>query len=210
MRIAVFGATGGTGRQVIQQACAAGHEVVAVVRDPDRLGESLPRLSVVRADVMDPATFTSAIEGCDAVVSALGSRAGRVPTTICADGTASIVRAMRTAGVGRLVVVSAGTVTTAGDGPLTRLVLKPLLGRLFAHTIADKRRMEEAVRASGLQWMIVRPPRLTDGPRTGAYRSAVGRNVRGALRVSRADLAHFILQCLQDHRSVNAALGIGD
>ena len=210
MRIALFGATGGTGRQFIRQACAAGHEVTAVVRDPARLTESPPGLTILRADVMDPAAIGPAIDGRDAVVSALGSRAGRVPTTLCADSATSIVQAMHTAGVRRLVVVSAGTVTTDGDGPLTRLVMKPLLGRLLKHTITDKRRMEEVVRASGLHWTILRPPMLTDGPRTGAYRSAIGHNVRGALRVSRADLADCLLQCLTEHRAVNAAMSIGN
>ncbi|MBP2707809.1 SDR family oxidoreductase [Microbispora sp. RL4-1S] len=209
MKIALFGATGGTGRQLILQACDAGDEVTAVVRDPARLPESHPRLTVLRADVMDPATLGPAVEGCDAVVSALGSRDGRVPTSVCADGTAAIVGAMRAARVRRLVVVSAGTLTTDGDGPLTRLIVKPLLGNLFKHTIADKRRMEEVVRASGLEWTIVRPPRLTDGPHTGVYRSAVDRNVRGALRVSRADLADCVLRCLVDQEPIDAAVSLG-
>jgi putative NADH-flavin reductase len=132
----------------------------------------------------------------------------RVPTTVCADSAASIALAMRNAGVRRLVVVSAGTLTTDGDGPLTRLVMKPLLGKLLKHTIADKRRMEAVVRASGLDWTILRPPMLTNGPHTGAYRSAIDHNVRGALRISRADLADCILQCL-DHGPINAAISIG-
>jgi putative NADH-flavin reductase len=132
-----------------------------------------------------------------------------VPTTVCADGATSIIRAMHGISVRRLVVVSAGTLTADGDGPLMRLVMKPLLGRLLKHTIADKRRMEEVVRASGLGWTILRLPMLTDGPRTGAYRSAIDHNVRGALRVSRADLADCILRCLTDHTAVNAVISIG-
>lgn len=210
MKIALFGATGGAGRQIIRQACDAGHEVTAVVRDPARLTASHPHLTVLRADVMDPTAIGSAISGRDAVVSALGSRDGRVPTTVCTDSAASIIQAMRAEGVRRLVVVSAGTLTTDGDGPLTRLVLKPMLGNLLKHTIADKRRMEEVVRASGLEWTIVRPPMLTNGPRTGAYRSAIDRNVRGAMRASRADLADCILRCLAAHEPLNAAISIGN
>jgi putative NADH-flavin reductase len=209
MRITLFGATGGTGRQFIQQASAAGHDVTAVVRDPDRLAESHPRLQVLRADVMDPVAIESAVADRDAVVSAIGSRAGRVPTTVCADSATSIIMAMRSAGVRRLVVVSAGTLTTEGDGPLMRLVMKPLLGKLLEHTILDKRRMEEIVRASGLDWTILRPPMLTDAPHTGVYRSAINRNVRGALRVSRADVADCVLRCLTDHAAINAAISIG-
>jgi putative NADH-flavin reductase len=210
MKIALFGATGGTGRQIIRQACDAGHEVTAVVRDPARLTQSHPHLTVLRADVMDPAAIGPAISGRDAVVSALGSRDGRVPTTICTDSATSITQAMHTEGVQRLVVVSAGTLTTDGDKPLTRLILKPVLGTVFKHTIADKRRMEDLIRASGLEWTIVRPPRLTNGPRTGAYRSAINRNVRGATRVSRADLADCILHCLAQHDPLHAAISIAN
>jgi putative NADH-flavin reductase len=209
MKIALFGATGGTGRAVIEAAREGGHEVTAVVRDPSRLPASPPQLQVCTADVLDPAAILPAIAGCDAVVSAIGSRAGRVPTTLCTDSATSIVAAMRSAGVTRLVVVSAGTLTTAGDGTLMRLVLKPLVRHLFADTITDKRGMEAVVRASGLAWTIVRPPRLTDGPRTGAYRTAVERNVRGALRISRADLADCILSSLTDPRALDAAISIG-
>ncbi|GAA4586655.1 SDR family oxidoreductase [Planotetraspora phitsanulokensis] len=210
MKITLFGATGGTGGQVIRQACDAGHEVTAVVRDPARLTESHPRLTVLQADVMDPAAIGPAVNGRDAVVSALGSRDGRAPTTVCTDSMTSITQAMHAEGVRRLVVISAGTLTTDGDGPLTRLILKPMLGNLLKHTIADKRRMEDVVRASDLEWTIVRPPMLTNGPRTAAYRSAVDRNVRGGMRISRADLADCVLRCLADQGPINAAIAIGD
>ncbi len=210
MKVTVFGASGGTGREFIRQACDAGYEVTAVVRDPGRVRVSHPGLYVVRADVMDPAAIGPVIAGSDAVVSALGSRTGRVPTTVCADGATSIVRAMRGAGARRLVVVSAGTLTTDGDGPVTRLLVKPLLGRLLRHTIADKRQMEDVVRSSGLDWTIVRPPMLTDGPHTGTYRIAIDRNVRGALRVSRADLADCMLRCLTEPGFAKVAVAIGD
>jgi len=209
MKITLFGATGGTGLQIAQQACQAGHQVTAVVRDPARLAIDHTELTVVRADVMDPAAVAEAIHGRDAVVSALGSRAGRVPTSICTDGATSIIKSMQAEGVRRLVVLSAGVVTTDGDGPLTRLLLKPLLGRLLAHTTIDKRHMEAVVRASGLDWTIVRPPRLTDTPRTGTYRTAADRNVAGGLRISRADLADCVLRCLANPTTAHAAISVG-
>jgi putative NADH-flavin reductase len=211
MKIALFGATGGTGQQIIRQACDAGHDVTAVVRDPARLTQSHPLLTVLPADVLDPAAIGPAVSGTDAVVSALGSRDGRAPTTFCADSAASVIRAMRAEGVRRLVVVSAGTLPTEGDGPVTRLILKPMLSALLLkHTIADKRQMEAIVGASGLEWTIVRPPMLTDGPRTGKYRSAVDRNVRGGMRISRADLADCVLRCLARHEPIHAAISIGN
>ncbi|SCL56098.1 Putative NADH-flavin reductase [Micromonospora eburnea] len=189
----MFGASGGTGRLLTAQAAAAGHQVVAVVRDPARV--TAADVTVARADIMDPATFTAAIRGCDAVVSLLGPGPVRGETTLRSRGTRSIVTAMRDAGVRRLVVVTAAGHTTDGDGPLTRFVLKPVLGALLRESFADMRRAEEVVRHSGLDATVVRPPRLTDGPRTGTYRTAVGHNVRGGLRLSRADLADFLLRC---------------
>lgn len=81
---------------------------------------------------------------------------------------------------------------------------------MFEHATADKRRMEDVVRASGLDWTIVRPPRLTDGPRTGTYRTATDRNVRGGLRLSRADLADYVLRCLTDRGPTRAAISIAN
>ncbi len=186
MRLKVFGATGGTGRQLLDQACGAGHEVTAVVRDPSRLLPPHPQLTVVSTDVMDPAAIGPAIAGQDAVVSAIGPRNRRAPSTVCADSAFSIIQAMRAEGVQRLVVVSAsGMHIDDGDGPLTRLVVKPILNTVLKHSFADLRRMEGLVRASGLEWTILRPPMLTDGPRTGTYRSAVDHNMRGGIRVSR-------------------------
>jgi putative NADH-flavin reductase len=90
-----------------------------------------------------------------------------------------------------LIVVSNSGRITVGDGLLTRLIVKPILRRLLQHTFADMRRMEDLVRASELDWTIVRPPMLTDGRRTGAYRTAINHNVRGGMRISRADLADW-------------------
>lgn len=196
MRITVFGATGGTGRLLIGQARAAGHQVTAVVRDPARLTGTPHEVTVAQIDVMNPAAVAAAIRGCDVVVSTLGPGAVRAPTTVRSHATASIVEAMRAEGVRRLVVVTAAGITTDGDGPLTRLLLKPVLGAVLRHSFADMRRTEDVVRSSGLDWTIVRPPRLTDGPHTGSYRTAVNRNVGGGLRISRADLADCILRCV--------------
>ncbi|MFG2057581.1 NAD(P)-dependent oxidoreductase [Micromonospora sp. NPDC048930] len=197
MRLAVFGASGGTGRLLVARAATAGHQVVAVVRDPARLGVVAPGVTVLPADVTDRAAVAAAVRDCDAVVSLLGPGAVRGPTTVRGDATATVVAAMRDTGVRRLVVVTAAGHTTAGDGPLVRFLLKPLLSALLRHSFADMRRTEEIVRGSGLDWTLVRPPRLTDGPATGTYRTAVDRNVRGGLRLSRADLSDVVLRCVE-------------
>jgi putative NADH-flavin reductase len=209
MKITVFGATGGTGEQVVRQACAAGHDVTAVVRDPARLSFQAPALQVVRVDVMDPAAIGPTVAGRDAVVSAIGSRQGRSPTTVCADSARAIIAAMSRQGTRRLVVVSnSGMHTDDQDGVVVRTVVKPLLGRVLKYAYADMQRMEELVRAADLDWTIVRPPRLTNAAPTNTYRTAVNKNIPGGSVISRADLAAHILHCLTDPTTIRAAVSV--
>ncbi len=208
MKLTVFGATGGTGMQVVEQGLAAGHEVRAVVRDATRLAIDRPGLEVVVADVMDPATIVDAVTGSDAVVSTIGTRSGRAPTTVCADSSRSIVEAMHKAGTRRLIVVSGTGPFDEGEGPGMRYILKPI-GRLFLKNVfADFVAMEKIMRASGLDWTIVRPSRLTDKPLTGHYRTRRDLNVRRNFTVSRADVAHLILAVSGDDDTYGAAIYI--
>lgn len=208
MRLTVFGATGGTGSAVVRHALEVGDHVTAVVRDPARLAVPADSgLDVVTAGLDDPDRLVSAIEGADAVLSALGPR-GRGPTTVCADGIEVIMAAMRRAEVTRLVAVSASGAHTAGDGVLIRTFAKPLLGRVLRHPFADMLAMEERIRASALDWTIVRPPRLTNGAHTGNVRSRVDANVRGAFSITRADLADFLLRTVDDRALVRRAVSV--
>lgn len=210
MRLTIFGATGRTGTHLVRQALEEGHDVTAVVRDPARLDvPAHERLRVVTAQVTDPASATSAIEGADAVLSALGPL-GRAPSTICEEGNRSIIAAMGKTGVRRLVVCSAaGPFPDAGDGPFTRYVVKPLiLDRILKHAFADLRRGERVVEACDLDWTIVRPPQLTGKPATGRYRTRTGLGIRGALRISRADLAIAMLALITDDASVRRHVSV--
>lgn len=199
MRLTIFGATGGTGKELVEQALAAGHDVTAVVRDPKRLPiSSHGRLHVVTADVMDPVALVPTVEKADAVVSALGPR-GWGPTSVSADSAHSIVQAMQKAGVTRLITVSGSIVDDTGNGMFMRFGPKPLARRTFLRAVCiDMRAAEEEVHASDLDWTIVRPPRLTDKTRTGTYRTGVERNIRWGAVITRADLATSILDLLAD------------
>lgn len=203
MKLTILGATGGIGREFVDQACAAGHDVTAVVRSPGAL-DPRPHLTVVGQGELD-----SAIAGRDAVLTAIGPR-GRGPTTVQTDTTTTIIAAMRAAGVRRLVCVSNSGMHTDGDGPLTKALVKPILRGMLRHGFADMRGMEEVVVASGLDWTILRPPRLTNGRHTGTYRTEVNRNVRGGMQVSRADVADCMLRCLTDPAAVRAAISISN
>ncbi|MEV0617436.1 NAD(P)H-binding protein [Nonomuraea sp. NPDC050404] len=210
MRITVFGATGGTGLELLRQGLDLAHEVTAVVRDAARLPAELrDRLDVVEADVMDPEAIAPAVRGRDAVLSAMGARDSG-PTTVHSASTAAILAAMDGAGCRRLLLVSAGGLEAdAGDGPFTRYVLKPfLIQRLFRHSYADLARAEGLLRASGADWTIVRPARLTDAGRTNRYRTARDLAVRGGLSTTRADLADCMLALMGDRASIRHVISV--
>ena len=213
MKLTVFGASGGTGSEVTSQALDAGHEVLAVVRDPARLRISHPNLTVVTADVLRSAEIRDAVAGRDAVISALGhsrrpaERKATAHSTLCADSARSITAAMRATGSRRLVIVSASGPYTDGDGPVLHYVIKPIVGRFLKGAWADLVAMEEVVRASGLDWTVLRPPQLTDKPVTGRYRTRLDANARG-LRVSRADVAHLALAVADDPDTYRTAISL--
>ena len=197
MRIAVFGATGGTGRQLVTQALGAGHELTVCVRKPDAVTD--PRLRVLAGDILDPATAAAAIAGADAVVSALGIGYSRAPTTVYSQGTANIIGAMHSAGVRRLICISSSGVESFPGTPLLMRAMHTLVLRnLLRHPYADMRVMERAIAASELDWTIVRAARLTNSGRRARYRTAVERSAGRGLSISRADLAGYILSHLDD------------
>jgi putative NADH-flavin reductase len=221
MKLTIFAATGGIGRQVLEQAIAAGHDVTAVVRNPTTLP---PGVRVVTADLAaaDPAALASAVAGADAVVSGLGPRSAS-ETGIASCGTRAIVRAMQATGVRRIVVVSAAPVGTVpspgrpkppkhdpGDGFFMRNLFSPLAKVALRKHFADFALMEDILRDSGLDWTVVRPPRLNDRPLTGRYRTADGQNLRGGWLISRADVAHLVLRSLEQPETINHVLGIAN
>jgi len=222
MKITIFAATGGIGRQALDQAIAAGHDVTVVVRNPRNLAATPAR--VVTADLADadPAALSSAVNGADAVLSCLGSVSkADAEAGIARRGTLAITAAMRAAGVRRIVVVSAAPVGTVpsparpapprydpGDGFLMRHLLNPIVKVAFRASYADVAQMEDVLRASDLDWTVVRPPRLTDKPLTGTYRMAYDQNVRRGLSISRADVAHVMLRVLAEPQTIRRTVSL--
>lgn len=199
MKLTVFGATGGTGEQVVRQALAAGHHVTAIARRPQAIAVTHPNLSVVQGDVLDPAWHGAGIDAAGAVLSALGTHAMRQPTTVYSQGTAAIITAMARSGVARFVGVSAIPLTPGTEkSPLERRVVHPLLHRFFGGGYDDMRQMERLLADSQVTWTIFRPARLTNGPRTARYRTAHDRRLPRAWSISRADLASAMLAALND------------
>lgn len=190
----MFGATGGTGRALLDLAPAAGHEVTAFVRDPDKLGAPRAGVRVVRGDVLDEAQVTEAVRGHDAVLSALGTRPWR-HVDICSGGTRVIAAAMRAAGVRRLIVLSSQGVGGSPMGTFGSLGAAMFLRKAFA----DKQAMEDELAHTDLDWTIVRPGLLTNGKPRGTWRVADDNSLVGG-RIARADVAAFMLAQLASDR----------
>ena len=207
MKIVVFGATGGTGRELVEQALHRRHHVTAQARTPEKLaGFEHPELEVVRGDVLHPQSVERAVVGQEAVVCAIGVGAER--TTLREDGTRNIVNAMENHDVSRLVCLSAlGVGDSRANLPFfTKYVV---VGIFLRHAFADHERQERIVRDSSLAWTIVRPPHLKSGPRTGEYQHGFPptyRKIRA--QVSRADVADFMLRQLTDDTYIRRTPGI--
>ena len=205
MQIAVFGATGGTGQQVVQQALAAGHSVSALVRDPSRLAAQDERLTVVEGDVLDRAKVDETVSGADAVIVSLGNTSNN-PDYIVSRGTEVIVDSMTAAGKPmRLIVVSSLGVGESRDQ--VPFAFKMLMNTVLKKAMDDKERQEALVKASGFDWIIVRPGGLTNGPATGSYKAGVDVKLTAG-QVSRADVAAFVLLQLDDDTYLRQAPAI--
>lgn len=197
MKIAIFGASGRTGRHLVDQTLAQGHSVVALVRDPAKLPVSHANLTTIKGDASDAAAVERAIAGSDAVISALGQVKGS-PKDIQTTATRNIVAAMERHGVRRLVSLTGAGVPASQDQPkLIDRIIKFALVTLSGDVLRDAEAHTAVIRSSNLDWVIVRGPMLTDAPRTGAYRVGwVG--VGTSSRITRADLADFMLTQIDD------------
>ncbi len=189
MKLALFGATGATGRHLLEQALTRGHHVTALARDAASLPTDHPGLTVVLGHIAQPEAVLRVVRGQDAVISVLGVRDGG-PVTICSDGARAIIAAMRTAGTRRLIALSAyGASETRHASLLIRFVRA-----VIADKMRDKDAMEALVRDSGLDWTLVRPPILTNGAASGTYRAGAAPRMAAFARIARADVAHFLLR----------------
>ncbi len=202
MKIIVFGASGGTGIEIVKQALDSGHLVTAFVRSPARLEITHPHLSLFPGDVLDTAAVEQAVAGHDAVISALGPAR---PAVVGMMQTAAnnILAAMKKHGIRRLVSMTGAGVRDPQDQPgLLDHVMKALLTLLAGDVLSDSAANVDILRTSGLDWTIVRFPRLTNGPRTGKYRVGYLGKDSGS-QLSRADGAAFVLKELGEGKYIH-------
>ncbi|MDN5286747.1 MAG: hypothetical protein JWR38_3021 [Mucilaginibacter sp.] len=197
-KILVFGASGGTGKKFVEQALKAGHSVTAIIRNPDAFAVQHQNLKIIKGDVLEPANYSKHFEENDAVISCLG-----IPkiqqTTLYSAGMAGIVSSMEKTGLKRIICISSGALDIPSNSSfIMNFLLKNVLQRLYRPIYSDMRLMEKILKNSTLDWTIVRAPKLTDGKQTGKYRDITGLPLRGIPKISRADLAAFMLKHLTD------------
>ena len=196
MHVSIFGASGRTGRPLVQQALAAGHAVTALVRTPEAFPLTHANLTVVQGDATDPAAVRAAIpDGTDAVFVALGHADGS-PKDVLTMSTRHILAAMEASGVRRIVNLTGGGVASPKDPPfLPAKIVRGIMRVVAGPLLKDSERQHALLAQSGLDWTNVRGPRLTEGPETGE--SEVGYLKLGPASVSRADVARFMLNAAE-------------
>ncbi|MEI6683742.1 MAG: NAD(P)-binding oxidoreductase [Bacteroidota bacterium] len=194
MKIAVFGATGKTGILIVYQALNQGHEVTAFARDPSKVTIRHTHLRIVKGDVTEMEMVKQAVTGQDAVLCALGVAKNKPGTTL-SEGTRNILTAMETEGVRRFICMSSAGILGNDAGFWFGRIFMPLF---LNHIFEDKKRQAEVIKASALEWVIIRPTALTDSPKTNTYKINPG--VPTSTTVPRADVADFMLKLITDKR----------
>jgi putative NADH-flavin reductase len=196
MRLLILGATGATGQQLVKQSLEQHHQVTVLVRDPSKLSVSHKNLTVIKGDILNKEILLSALEGTDAVISALGAGSSLKSYNLISNAVNTLVQAMNAKGINRLIFISAFGV---GQTFKQANFFQKIIYRLFLKNIfADKEKGDMLIRNSNLEWTLVYPVVLTNGPQTGKYIAGEKLPMKGLPKISRADVAEFMLKQLTD------------
>ena len=200
MKVLIIGATGATGKILMREALAMGHEVTALARNPSAVAPEDHHLRVLQGNALEVSSVEAAVAGQDAVLSALGTSSTR-PTTLFSESTHNVIGAMDKHGVRRLVCITGvGVGDSKGHvGFLYDRIIRPFVVR---NVYEDKERQEEEIKRSDLEWVIVRPAQLTDEPAKGEYEVYL-KGSYTATKISRADVAAFMLAQLTEDTYVH-------
>lgn len=208
MKLLVLGATGGIGQEIVRQAAERNHKVTAFVRAPERLKSIPARFGVIQGDPLSTAELACAMQDHDAVLSGFGPRVpiAKSDSTLLHRFGVALSDAMKKVGIRRAVIVSTAFLFRDAILPPANLV-----GRLFfPDMVADASEMESFFQKSGLEWTLVRPPRLTDRPRGGRYRVREGHLPSFGFTISRADVAAFMIRTAEKHAFIRQVVGISN
>jgi len=208
VRVVILGATGGTGMELIRQSLAAGHAVTTFVRKPEPLKTFYGRIDLRTGDLLHQETMARVLEGHDAVLSGFGPRVpvAKLDEHLLRDFATVLTGAMQQSGVRRAVLISTAFLFKDSVFPPTHLLGK----MLFPSVVKDSAALESIVQSSGLDWTIVRPPQLTDRPRTGRYRERIGHLPRFGFKISRADVADYFVKALPQESLIQKVVGISN
>jgi len=209
MKLTIFGATGKTGRFLVEQALAKGHTVTALARSPDKLAVHHDLLKVIQGDIRDSEKVSQAVAGADAVISVLGPTSNKPEMTV-SRGMDNILAAMRQHGVRRLIQSAGAGVRDPQDQPtVVHAFFGGLVRLLSPNVVKDMELVVEKVRGSGLDWTVVRVPMLTQDPATGRIREGyVGKDI--GPRLSRADMADYLLRQVESKTYLGQAPAISN
>lgn len=208
MKLMVLGATGGIGLEIMRQAVDRGHKVTAFVRAPERLKSIAARFGVIQGDPLSSTELARALEDQDAILSGFGPRVpiAKTDATLLHRFGVALSDAMRNVGIRRAVIISTAFLFKDSIIPPTNLV-----GRLFfPNMVADATEMESFFQKSGLDWTLVRPPRLTDQPRRNRYRVREGHLPGFGFTISRADVAAFMIKTAENGAFIQKVVGISN
>lgn len=208
MKLLVLGATGGIGQEIVRQAAERNHQVTAFVRAPERLKSIAARFGVIQGDPLNSAELERVMEDQDAILSGFGPRVpiAKTDATLLHRFGVALSDAMRKVGIRRAVIVSTAFLFKDSIIPPTNLV-----GRLFfPNMVADASEMESFFQKSGLDWTLVRPPRLTNGSRRGRFRVREGHLPGFGFMISRADVAAFMIKTAENRSFIQKVVGISN
>ena len=212
MRLTVFGATGGVGRELATQALDARHHVTAYVRNPGKLDLTHPNLTVIAGHLTDREAVQRAVRGANAVISALGPSLDRKATGMpLLDGTRTILDAMAAEGLERYIGIATPSLRDLRDTPSLLGIIVPIMGRtLLPRASRELLAMSQVITDSPLDWTIARFTRPTNGTRTGAIRAGYLGKDHIRASITRADIATFLLAQTTDTRFHRAAPAISN
>ncbi len=207
MNLVIFGASGRTGRRLIEQALEQGHSVTAFARTPGKIQARHERLHILQGDIHDPQAVEQAVAGQDVVLCALGRNRGE-PTGLLAEGTRNILQAMEKHAVRRIICVSAAGFMGERAGFLIGKILFWYFGRYLTKLFETMKLQYQELEKSSLEWIAVRPILLDEGPRKGKYRLALEGIPHKGYRINTGDVADFMLKQLQSREYLRKAPAI--
>lgn len=205
MNIIVFGATGKTGKLVLEQALNLQHKVTAFVRNPTKLQINHPNLHIIQGDALEEEAVRKAVSDQEVVISCLGSSSGLGKTTVLHEMTQNIVHAMKANSVSRIIYMASAGIDKEIPGLIGKLTMK-----MLGNVLEDHRNAVEVIKVNDLTWTVARPMGLSDNPPTGSYREEHEGIPKGSRSISRADVADFITRALTDEKYLNQSVALGN